>query len=122
MFDGSITVYFTKLEDYKFNIQQFEDTLIQQEAAYNTSEALGEVETIPQKEVEDAEKLIKSTQLELEKYKNEILLSINTSIDSNKKTISDLEINLRSVNAATNGQAYIFSGFVLILYLRRGRT
>ncbi|MBM7615043.1 HlyD family efflux transporter periplasmic adaptor subunit [Alkaliphilus hydrothermalis] len=105
--DSSNTVYFTKFEDYKFNIQRFEDTLLQQEAAYNTSKALGELGAIPQKEVEDAGKLVKSTQLELEKYKNEYLLSINTSIDSNEKTISELEINLRSASGASSGQGLI---------------
>ncbi len=94
MFTDSNSVYHTKFEDYRYNLEKLRSILNQRKEAYESSSSLAQSGASSKKEVEDAKKLLESAELEVEKYKNEMLLSINTSIEENEKSKRELKINV----------------------------
>lgn len=98
LFDPSNIVFYTRYEDYAYNVQKLEGIIMQHKDIYETRKILGEFGAVAPKEVEEAKRVYDNASLELDKYKNEYLLSINTAIEENLRLLRELEISSQRDN------------------------
>ncbi len=105
LFSNSESIYYMRYKGYLLNMERLEDIIGQRRADYDDVQALHESGASSRKEIEDALKALKSAEMDLEKYKSEFLLSIDTEIDENTKLLKELEISLKNAEYGTEGIA-----------------
>lgn len=96
MFSENDGVYYNQFIDYSLNLKKLEDAAEQKRELYESSLELAEAGAISKNELESLKMQLDSVEIDIQKYKNEFLLSTNKSIDDYKEKSRQLQISLQS--------------------------
>lgn len=86
--------YYNRYIDYEFKYNTYVRDIELREHTLTQIKILYDVGSASTKEVEDIENQLKTKKFEHEKYKNENLLSIESSLEQSKQSIYDLELSI----------------------------
>lgn len=96
LFKSKDNIYYNQYIDYSLNLESLKDIVEQKRELYESSKELANAGVISSKELTDVKKQFDAAELNLQKYENEFLLSINTKIADNNESLKQLQINLKT--------------------------
>ncbi|KAB3531778.1 HlyD family efflux transporter periplasmic adaptor subunit [Alkaliphilus serpentinus] len=94
LFGESNSIFYTKYEIYRQNIEELETLMAINENEYEVAKVLFNSGGISKKELEDKENTVKQMDLDLKKYKNDYSLSVYSSIEEIEVRLRELRINI----------------------------
>lgn len=100
-FEDTSSVYASKYEDYLAAVQVYEHSIATKKDTFDKSKSLYEAGGMSKYDYDTLQAEVKSAELELEKYKQEFLLSVEQNITSLNKSTDELNVSLKN-----NSQAY----------------
>ena len=100
-FKDSSSVYASKYKDYLAAVQVYEHTIATKKDTFDKSKSLYEAGGMSKYDYDSLQSEVKSAELELEKYTQEFLLSVEQSFTSLNKSTDELNVSLKN-----NSQAY----------------
>lgn len=106
LFEDKDSSYYYQYVDYTINIKILNDSIQELSKKYDLVKNLKESGAASENEVEDLKKAIENKEVELEKYKNDFFLNLNSEIEKNSTIIKELEINeeLNNKNFENDGE------------------
>lgn len=96
LFASNDSLYYNQFIDYSLNLQSLNEVLKQKKEANDASVELFIAGAMSEKEFDEIKNQFESAQRNLEKYKNEFMMNINTKIDDNMETLEQLKLNLKA--------------------------
>jgi HlyD family secretion protein len=91
--------------DYELTLERYDEIVRQRTSALDRAEKLFEAGGAAQKDLDNARFELDSALLEIEKYKNETLLSVEQGVTALEKNLNDLDASIRSAQAVLSSVA-----------------
>lgn len=95
LFDATKAEYIKKYSDYTYNRDKLMNEQKKRSDIYSRAQELLKIGGITQNETATAKQEFENTTLEINKYQNEFLININSSIEKNTQALDELQITLQ---------------------------
>ncbi|HEX9061915.1 MAG TPA: HlyD family efflux transporter periplasmic adaptor subunit [Clostridia bacterium] len=107
LFSENEKVYYNQYVDYTLNVKRRQDTVSQKKVAYDSAKELYENNAISKHDFDTAQNDYYAAQLDVETYKNQCLLDLNTKIEELLKSQKEYELSIKNVGQNSgNKQQY----------------